>query len=180
MIRQMQTGGNKALSFGKSRARLLSMQQKKVTFKDVAGVDEAKEELREIIEFLVHARYCWFALGADSKLQRVSTELAAYDANLVALPEERIEEFRRMVEERRVPERLDATRRAILERLHVPLNSRGDFIFGNFQVIAGLQIHPKGSGISEIPSESQKSHRLGSHRAGCRFESVVWFPRPGL
>ena len=40
MIRQMQTGGNKALSFGKSRARLLSMQQKKVTFKDVAGVDE--------------------------------------------------------------------------------------------------------------------------------------------
>src|SRR5947209_1029454 len=52
MIRQMQTGGNKALSFGKSRARLLSMQQKKVTFKDVAGVDEAKEELREIIEFL--------------------------------------------------------------------------------------------------------------------------------
>ena len=49
MIRQMQTGGNKALSFGKSRARLLSMQQKKVTFKDVAGVDEAKEELREII-----------------------------------------------------------------------------------------------------------------------------------
>src|SRR5664279_4047454 len=50
MIRQMPTGGNKALSFGKSRARLLSMQQKKVTFKDVAGVDEAKEELREIIE----------------------------------------------------------------------------------------------------------------------------------
>ena len=43
MIRQMQTGGNKALSFGKSRARLLSMQQKKITFKDVAGVDEAKE-----------------------------------------------------------------------------------------------------------------------------------------
>jgi len=52
MVRQMQTGGNKALSFGKSRARLLSMQQKKVTFKDVAGVDEAKEELQEIIEFL--------------------------------------------------------------------------------------------------------------------------------
>jgi len=52
MIRQMQTGGNKALSFGKSRARLLSMQQKKITFKDVAGVDEAKEELLEIIDFL--------------------------------------------------------------------------------------------------------------------------------
>ncbi len=55
MLRQMQSGGNKALSFGKSRARLLSMQQKKVTFKDVAGVDEAKEELKEIIEFLREA-----------------------------------------------------------------------------------------------------------------------------
>ena len=56
MIRQMQSGGNKALSFGKSRARLLSMQQKKITFKDVAGVDEAKEELTEIIEFLREAQ----------------------------------------------------------------------------------------------------------------------------
>ncbi len=52
MMRQMQAGGNKALSFGKSRARLLTPQQKKVTFKDVAGVEEAKEELTEIIEFL--------------------------------------------------------------------------------------------------------------------------------
>jgi len=56
MIRQMQMGGNKAMSFGKSRARLLSMQQKKITFKDVAGVDEAKEELKEIIEFLREAQ----------------------------------------------------------------------------------------------------------------------------
>jgi len=52
MLRQMQSGGNKALSFGKSRAKLLSNQQKRVTFKDVAGVEEAKEELQEIIEFL--------------------------------------------------------------------------------------------------------------------------------
>jgi cell division protease FtsH len=52
MMRQMQAGGNKALSFGKSRARLLTPQQKKITFKDVAGVEEAKEELQEIIEFL--------------------------------------------------------------------------------------------------------------------------------
>ena len=56
MMRQMQSGGNKALSFGKNRARLLSMQQKKITFKDVAGVNEAKEELREIIEFLREAQ----------------------------------------------------------------------------------------------------------------------------
>jgi cell division protease FtsH len=51
-MRQMQSGGNKALSFGKSRARLLTAHQKKITFKDVSGVDEAKEELHEIIDFL--------------------------------------------------------------------------------------------------------------------------------
>mgnify|MGYP000414107859 CR=1 FL=1 len=51
-MRQMQSGGNKALSFGKSRAKLFSGIQKKVTFKDVAGVKEAKEELQEIIGFL--------------------------------------------------------------------------------------------------------------------------------
>ncbi|MFQ5844500.1 MAG: ATP-dependent metallopeptidase FtsH/Yme1/Tma family protein, partial [Planctomycetota bacterium] len=51
-MRQMQTGGNKALSFGKSKAKLSSSQGKKVTFKDVVGVEEAKEELQEIIEFL--------------------------------------------------------------------------------------------------------------------------------
>ena len=44
-MRQMQSGGGKALSFGKSRARLLSDQSAKVTFEDVAGIDEAKEEL---------------------------------------------------------------------------------------------------------------------------------------
>ena len=51
-MRQVQSGGNKALSFGKSRAKLSSSAQKKVTFRDVAGVDEPKEELQEIIEFL--------------------------------------------------------------------------------------------------------------------------------
>jgi len=51
-MRQMQAGGGKALSFGKSRARLLSDQMDKVTFEDVAGIDEAKEELGEIVEFL--------------------------------------------------------------------------------------------------------------------------------
>jgi cell division protease FtsH len=51
-MRQMQSGGGKALSFGKSRARLMNDSQEKVTFEDVAGIDEAKEELQEIIEFL--------------------------------------------------------------------------------------------------------------------------------
>ncbi len=52
LYRQMQVGGNKAMAFGKSRARMLTASQKKATFKDVAGVEEAKEELKEIIEFL--------------------------------------------------------------------------------------------------------------------------------
>src|SRR5207247_9670030 len=51
-MRQMQVGGGKAMSFGKSRAKLLSENTHKVTFNDVAGIDEAKEELEEIIAFL--------------------------------------------------------------------------------------------------------------------------------
>ncbi len=51
-MRQMQAGGGKALSFGKSRARLMSDTSEKVTFADVAGIDEAKEELQEIVDFL--------------------------------------------------------------------------------------------------------------------------------
>ena len=51
-MRQMKNSGNKALSFGRSRAKLSTNSQKKVTFKDVAGVDEPKEELHEIIDFL--------------------------------------------------------------------------------------------------------------------------------
>ena len=52
LMRQMQSGGGKAMSFGKSRARLVSDKSNKVTFKDVSGIDEAKEELLEIIDFL--------------------------------------------------------------------------------------------------------------------------------
>lgn len=51
-MRQIQVGGGRAMSFGRSRARMLSESQKKVTFKDVAGVEEAKYELEEIIQFL--------------------------------------------------------------------------------------------------------------------------------
>ena len=56
LMRQMQIGGNKALSFGKSRARLLTEERKRITFADVAGIDEAKEEVEEIIEFLKDPR----------------------------------------------------------------------------------------------------------------------------
>ncbi|MEK7742684.1 MAG: ATP-dependent zinc metalloprotease FtsH, partial [Nitrospirota bacterium] len=51
-MRQMQTGGNKALSFGKSKAKLVSDKAVKITFADVAGIEEAKEEVQEIIDFL--------------------------------------------------------------------------------------------------------------------------------
>ncbi|OLB01657.1 MAG: cell division protein FtsH [Nitrospirae bacterium 13_2_20CM_62_7] len=56
LMRQMQIGGDKALSFGKSRARMLTEERKKTTFADVAGIDEAKEEVSEIIEFLKDPR----------------------------------------------------------------------------------------------------------------------------
>jgi cell division protease FtsH len=55
-MRRMQAGGNSALSFGKSRARMLTEERKKVTFADVAGVDEAKAEVLEIVEFLKDPR----------------------------------------------------------------------------------------------------------------------------
>ena len=51
-MRQMQSGGGRAMGFGKSRARLLTEKQGRVTFEDVAGIDEAKSELQEIVEFL--------------------------------------------------------------------------------------------------------------------------------
>ena len=56
LMRQMQMGGNKAMSFGKSRARLLTEERKKVMFADVAGIEEAKDEVLEIIEFLKDPR----------------------------------------------------------------------------------------------------------------------------
>ncbi|MFQ5992337.1 MAG: ATP-dependent zinc metalloprotease FtsH [Nitrospiraceae bacterium] len=56
LMRQMQIGGNKALSFGKSRARMLTEERKRITFADVAGIDEAKDEVEEIIEFLKDPR----------------------------------------------------------------------------------------------------------------------------
>jgi cell division protease FtsH len=52
IMRQIQSGGNKAMSFGKSRARLVNESQPRITFDDVAGIEEAKEELQEIVEFL--------------------------------------------------------------------------------------------------------------------------------
>ncbi len=63
MLRQAQSGSNQAMSFGKSRARLHTETKTRVTFDDVAGVDEAKEELEEIIEFLRHPKK-FQALGA--------------------------------------------------------------------------------------------------------------------
>jgi len=56
LMRQMQMGGNKAMSFGKSKARLLTEERKKVMFADVAGIEEAKDEVLEIIEFLKDPR----------------------------------------------------------------------------------------------------------------------------
>src|SRR6516225_2412753 len=63
ILRQAQSGGSQALSFGRSRAKMLSENRPKVTFADVAGVDEAKEELGEIVDFLKYPKK-YQALGA--------------------------------------------------------------------------------------------------------------------
>jgi cell division protease FtsH len=80
-MRQMQAGGGKAMSFGKSRARLMPENQEKVTFEDVAGIDEAKEELSEVVDFCAtpknspvlaaHSQRC-FAHGASGHRQNAS------------------------------------------------------------------------------------------------------------
>jgi len=64
MMRQAQSGNNQAMSFGKSRARLVVPSQKKITFEDVAGSDEAKQELLEVVEFLKHGEK-FKSLGAE-------------------------------------------------------------------------------------------------------------------
>jgi cell division protease FtsH len=63
ILRQAQTGGSQALSFGRSRAKLLSENRPKVTFNDVAGIEEAKQELQEVVEFLKYPKK-FQALGA--------------------------------------------------------------------------------------------------------------------
>jgi Methyltransferase FkbM domain len=88
------------LSFLHGASRLLASTSRPAILAEVQDIRTRPwgYPAREIIQFLVRARYCWFALDADSRLQRVSTELPSYDANLVALPEERVEEFSAMLE----------------------------------------------------------------------------------
>ena len=76
-FRQMQAGGTKAMSFGKSKAKLLTPDQKRVTFDDVAGVDEAKEELEEIIEFLKDPKK-FQRLGGQDPQGRAADGLAGH------------------------------------------------------------------------------------------------------
>ena len=68
---------------------------------------------REIVDFLTRASYCWFALTANSNLQPISARLKTYDANLVALPEERADEICRMLTEMKLHERTAVSRRAL-------------------------------------------------------------------
>jgi FkbM family methyltransferase len=90
------------LSFLKGALRLLRHAVRPAILAEVQDIRTSPwgYAAREIIEFLCREKYCWFALAADSTLRPVSTVLEKYDANLVALPQERLQEFRRLLAER--------------------------------------------------------------------------------
>src|SRR5206468_1239912 len=84
LMRQMQSGGGKAMGFGKSRARLLTEKVGRVTFEDVAGIDEAKQELQEIVEFLKTPQKFQRGGGNDEReqtLNQLLVEMDGFEAN---------------------------------------------------------------------------------------------------
>lgn len=88
------------LSFLRGAARVLNSDSRPAILAEVQDLRTQPwgYAAREIIKFLSQAGYCWFALDAKGSLQPVSTQSAAYDANLVALPGERVAEFHKMLE----------------------------------------------------------------------------------